>query len=68
MGLLTQMNFPGTTLLHLLDDADQRAENLAEYVHLELKSGRDFMIAVVTGPNAERVARLLDRLKDEEEE
>lgn len=67
MGLLTKMHWPTTTLLELLNDAEQQDEDLLEVAHLELNDGRDYLVAVVTGPKAEKAAELLERLRSEDE-
>ncbi|MCY1290483.1 hypothetical protein D9M69_464040 [compost metagenome] len=67
MGLLTQMHWPTTTLLELLNDAEQNDKDLLDVVHLELDDGRDYVVAVITGPNAQKAADLLERLRSEEE-
>ena len=64
MGLLTKMNWPATTLLELLNDAEQRNDDLHDVVHLELNNGRDFLVAVLTGPKAEQVAQQLERIRN----
>ncbi|UZZ12224.1 hypothetical protein NDO41_07060 [Ectopseudomonas mendocina] len=38
-----------------------------DFEHLELNNGRDFLLALVTGPKAERVAELLERLRSGQE-
>lgn len=68
MGLLLRMTWPKTTLLDLLDDAEQSPEDLLDVAHLELNSGRDYLVAVVTGNKAQMVAELLERLRTEEGE
>jgi hypothetical protein len=67
MGLLTKMHWPTTTLLELLNDAEQQDEDLLDVAHLELNDGRDYLVAVVTGPKSEKVAELLERLRSEDE-
>lgn len=68
MGRLLRMTWPKTTLLDLLDDAEQSPEDLLYVAHLELNSGRDYLVAVVTGHKAQIVAELLERLRTEEGE
>lgn len=36
--------------------------------HLELNDGRDYLVAVITGPKAEKAAELLERLRPDGEE
>lgn len=67
MGVLTQMHWPTTTLLELLNDAELLDEDFIDVVHLELNSGRDYLVAVVSGEQAQRVAELLERLRSEGE-
>lgn len=66
MGILTTMHWPTTTLLELLNDAEQLDEDLLDVAHLELNDGRDYLVAVVTGSKAEKVAELLERLRSED--
>ncbi|MCY1295459.1 hypothetical protein D9M70_448010 [compost metagenome] len=63
MGILTQMHWPTTTLLELLNDAEQSDQDLLDVVHLELNDGRDYLMAVVSGERAQRAAELLERLR-----
>lgn len=67
MGLLLRMTWPTTTLLELLNDAEQRNEDLLDVAHLELNSGRDYLVAVVTGEKAQKLAELLEQLRADEE-
>lgn len=67
MGLLTRLNWPTTTLLELLGDAERNDGDLLDVVHLELGDGRDYLVAVVTGDKAQKVAELLERLRSDEE-
>lgn len=66
MGLLSEMKWPKTTLLDLLDDAERSASEICDVVHLELNSGLDYLIAVITGEKAEQAAELLGRLRSPE--
>lgn len=68
MGLLTNMHWPTTTLLELLNDAEQSDEDLLDVVHLELNDGRDYLVAVISGPKAEQASELLERLRPDGEE
>lgn len=68
MGLLTKMHWPTTTLLELLNDAEKSDEDLLDVVRLELNDGRDYLVAVITGPNAEKAAELLNRMRTGGEE
>ncbi|WP_185879192.1 hypothetical protein [Pseudomonas aeruginosa] len=63
MGLLTEMKWPQTTLLDVLNDADLLDVDLFDVVHLELNSGRDYVVAVITGEKAVEAAELLERLR-----
>lgn len=49
MGLLTSMKWPDTTLLDLLNDAENSAEETFDIVHLELNSGHSYVVAVIHG-------------------
>lgn len=63
MGELTRMNWPKTTLLDLLNDAEQRSETF-DIATMDLLSGKEYMVAVVCGPKAEEAFRLLQELKN----
>lgn len=67
MGLLLRMTWPTTTLLEVLNDAEQNPEDLLDVAHLELNNGRDYLVAVVTGDKVQKVAELLERLRSDEE-
>lgn len=65
MGCLTSMQWPKTTLLNLLDDAEASTKDTFDIVHLELESGRSYVIAVVHGEpdQVDEVAGVLEKLK-----
>ncbi|KAB0531359.1 MULTISPECIES: hypothetical protein [Pseudomonas] len=65
MGRLTSMQWPKTTLLDLLEDAEASPKDTFDIVHLELKSGRSYVIAVVHGEpdQVDEVAEVLENLK-----
>ncbi len=63
MGVLTEMKWPKTTLLDLLNDAELLDVDQFDVVHLELNSGRDYLVAVITGEKAANAAELLERLR-----
>lgn len=65
MGRLTKMTWPTTSVLALLEDAEHSDKEIFDVVHLELNTGRDFVIAVVAGDKAERAAQALEQLKAE---
>ncbi|MFV2947381.1 hypothetical protein [Pseudomonas japonica] len=67
MGLLTEMTWPKTTLLDLLNNAELIDGEICDVVHLELNSGLDYLIAVITGSKAEQAAELLGRLRSPEQ-
>lgn len=63
MGELTRMRWPRSTLLDLLNDAEQRSETF-DIVTMDLQSGKEYLVAVVCGPKAEDAYRLLQELKN----
>lgn len=65
MGLLTSMQWPKTTLLDLLDDAEASKKDTFDIVHLELESGRSYVVAVIHGDpdQVDSVAEKLEALK-----
>lgn len=67
MGLLAQMKWQTTTLLDVLNDAELLDVDVFDVAHLELNNGRDYLVAVVSGEKAQRVAELLERLRSEGE-
>lgn len=66
MGLLTEMNWPKTTLLDVLNAAELLDVEVCDVAHLELNSGLDYLIAVMTGDKAVQAAELLERLRSQE--
>lgn len=67
MGLLSHMKWKTTTVLDLVEDAESTDAEVLDVVHLELYSGKDFVVAVVTGERAAKAAELLERLRLGEE-
>lgn len=59
MGLLSDL----IRLNSLIGDVELLDVDLLEFEHLELEDGRDFLLALVTGPHAEKVVELLERLR-----
>ncbi|WP_325950220.1 hypothetical protein [Pseudomonas putida] len=66
MGPLTRMNWQRTTLIALRDAVEQSDSPIFDLVHLELNSGLDYLIAVITGEKAEQASELLGRLRSPE--
>lgn len=65
MGLLTKMQWQKTTVLELLEDAEQRdVSETFDIVALDLSSGRKLLIAVICGDKAEDAYRELSELKE----
>ncbi|GAB3389658.1 hypothetical protein [Azotobacter armeniacus] len=63
MGLLTKMTWPKTTLLDLLNDAESREGETFNLAQLELRAGRDYMVAVISGEKAGEAYSHLAELK-----
>ncbi|MCY1306054.1 hypothetical protein D9M68_799710 [compost metagenome] len=66
MGLLTNLmcvNWSNTTLLQVLVEAEQHQVETFDVAHLELKDGRDYLVAVITGEKAVQAAELLEQLR-----
>lgn len=59
MGLLAE-NAPVGAVADAVELLDV---DVLDFEHLELEGGRDFLLALVTGPQAERVVELLERLR-----
>lgn len=66
MGVLTNMTWPSTTLLQVLEDAQRREGETFDVVELDLNCGRKFLLAVVCGDKAEEAFQQLCDLKDGE--
>jgi phosphotransferase system HPr-like phosphotransfer protein len=65
MGLLTKMEWQKTTVLELLEDAEQRdVSDTFDIVTLGLAGDRKFLIAVISGDKAEDAYRELSDLKE----
>jgi hypothetical protein len=59
MGLLTE-----TAQVNAVADAVELLDvDALDFEHLELNNGRDFLLALVTGPQVEKVVELLERLR-----
>lgn len=69
MGILNAMNWPNTTLLDLLNDAEESAKETFDIVHLELNSGRSYVVAVIHGEpdQVDAIAEQLQVLKQRTE-
>ncbi len=65
MGLLTSMKWPETSLLDLLNDAEASTKDTFDIVHLELESGRSYVVAIVHGEpdQVDEIAEELESLK-----
>lgn len=63
MGLLSEL----TSVKLIADSVELLDVDVLDFEHLELDDGRDFLMAVVTGPQAQKVAQLLERLRSDEE-
>lgn len=65
MGVLTSMKWPETTLLDLLNDAEESTTETFDLVHLELNSGRSYAVAVIHGEpdQVDSIAEEIQRLK-----
>lgn len=59
MGLLTEL----VSLKGVADAVELLDVDVLDFEHLELDNGRDFVLAVVSGPQAQQVAELLERLR-----
>lgn len=59
MGMLTE-----TVQVKAVADAVELLDvDALDFEHLELNNGRDFLLALVTGPQVEKVVELLERLR-----
>jgi len=59
MGLLTEI----AQVKAVADAVELLDVNTLDFEHLELNNGRDFLLALVTGPHVEKVVELLERLR-----
>lgn len=59
MGLLSEL----TPLASVATAVELLDVDVLDFEHLELDDGRDFLLAVVTGPKSEKVVELLERLR-----
>lgn len=64
MGLLTHMTWPESTMLQVLEDAEQTRANTYDIVCLELNDGRTFTIAVICGAGADEAHRVLSEMQE----
>ncbi|BAV74141.1 hypothetical protein PCAU_1932 [Pseudomonas chlororaphis subsp. aurantiaca] len=65
MGLLTSMRWGEVTLLDLLNDVEKDTVDSFEVVHLELNSGRSYVVAVIHGEpdQVDEIAEKIEGLK-----
>lgn len=59
MGLLTEV----AQVKAVADAVELLDVDAMDFEHLELNNGRDFLMALVTGPQVEKVVELLERLR-----
>lgn len=59
MGLVAEL----TPLASVATAVELLDVDVLDFEHLELDDGRDFVLAIVTGPKAEKVAQQLERLR-----
>lgn len=59
MGLVAEL----TPLASVATAVELLDVDVLDFEHLELDDGRDFLLAIVTGPKAEKVGQLLERLR-----
>lgn len=59
MGLLTELD----QVKAVADAVELLDVDVLDLEHLELNNGRDFLLALVTGPQVEKVVALLERLR-----
>lgn len=69
MGVLTAMTWPKTTLLDLLNDAEESVQDTFDVIHLELNSGRSYVVAVIHGEpdQVDKIAEKIQALKQQME-
>lgn len=59
MGRLSEL----VRMTTVVTDVELIEEDVLDFEHLELDDGRDFLLAVVSGPKAQKVVELLERLR-----
>ncbi|RUI65880.1 hypothetical protein [Pseudomonas aeruginosa] len=64
MGLLTKMTWPESTLLQVLEDAEQDKADTFDIVCLELNDGRTLTVAVICGDGADDANNMLSELQE----
>ena len=59
------MTWPKTSLLDLLNDAEESEQDTFDVIHLELNSGRSYVVAVIHGEadQVDSIAEEIQRLK-----
>lgn len=57
------MTWPNTSLLDLLNDAEESTEETFDIVHLELNSGRSYVVAVIHG-EPDQVDAIAEKIED----
>lgn len=64
MGVLTRMTWPTSTLLQVLEDAEQNTADTFDIACLELNDGRTLTIAVICGAGADDANQMLSDLQE----
>lgn len=66
MPRLTDMKWSTTTVMDLLNDAEERGGEVFDIVYLELNTGASFMLAAVGGDDADAAHEMMEKLKEGE--
>lgn len=66
MGVVTNLfGWPNTTLVNVFEEAENAEGNQLDVVEMELKNGRTFAIAVISGPHTVAVTQAMREAKGE---
>ncbi|WP_312481079.1 hypothetical protein [Stutzerimonas nitrititolerans] len=68
MSLLNDCDYETTTLLNVIQKAEQSDENTYDMVHLTLDSGRELILLAVTAEQLDPMADLLESVRIMREE
>lgn len=64
MSLLHDIDYEQTTLLQLIQQAEESHEDRFDLVQLSLDSGRDLILLAVSGDNLDAMSKVLEGLQE----
>jgi len=68
MGIITDCDYEQTTILDLIKNAEDQHADSFDVVHLSLDSGRELILVAISAEYLDPVAKVLDGLREMQEE